>query len=206
MVADWYPYSGRAPGEIAAAADYVKGGDRVYVTSWHAGNSLGDRDLQERTPIEKLQAEGFGTLTTLPTDRQDGHGKAEWKDGVWSLVLIVPRAQDRFAFAPGMTIPVAFAAWDGASDAAASGVDWYFMVLKGRWNARHESILVSVRRGQAWAMRWLRRRAEQGGGGVTRHLPVRCFDLPEVPVEAMRRCRSLASWWPSTLPTMPIGR
>lgn len=169
MVVDWYPYSGRAPGEIAAAADYAKGGDRTYVTSWHAGNSLGDRELQARTPIEKLEAEGFGTLTTLAPDRQDGRGKAVWKDGVWSLVLTVPRAQDRFAFAQGMTVPVAFAAWDGAKrerggEKAVS--TWYFMSLErpiGTF-AYVSPVLaflgaVAV---QAWGLRWLRRRARRG--------------------------------------------
>ena len=172
MVADWYPYSGRAPGEIATASDYAKGGDRTFVTSWHAGNSLGDRDLQGRTPIEKLEAEGFGTLTTLPMDRQDGLGKAAWKDGVWSLVLTVPRAQDRFAFAPGMTIPVAFAAWDGSKrerggEKAVS--TWYFMSLERPIGtlAYVSPILallgaVAV---QAWSLRWLRRRVGQSGGG-----------------------------------------
>lgn len=172
MVVDWYPYSGRAPGEIAAAADYGKSGDRVYVTSWHAGNSLGDRKLQGRTPIEKLEAEGFSTLTTLPTDRQDGRGKAAWKDGVWSLALIVPRAQDRFTFTPGMTIPVAFAAWDGAKrerggEKAVS--TWYFMSLEKPIGtlayASPVLAFLGVAAVQAWGLRWLRRRAGQGGGG-----------------------------------------
>ena len=174
MTVDWYPYSGRAPGEIAAAADYAKSGDRVYVTSWHAGNSLGDRDLQGRTPIEKLQAEGFGTLTTLPTDRQDGRGKAAWKDGVWSLVLIVPRAQDRFAFAPGMTIPVAFAAWDGAKrerggEKAVS--TWYFMSLEKPIGtlAFISPVLafLGVAALQAWGLHRMRRRAGQSAGTGT---------------------------------------
>jgi len=133
MVADWYPFSGRPAGEIAAAADYAKGGVRSFVTSWDAGSLLGDRELQARTPVEKLEAQGFGTLTPLPADRQDGHGKAVWKDGSWSLVLIVPRAQDRFAFVPGMTVPLAFAAWDGArrergGEKAVS--TWYFFSLE----------------------------------------------------------------------------
>ena len=171
MIVDWYPYSGRAPGEIAAAADYTKSGDGAYVTSWHAGNSLGDRNLQARTSVEKLQAEGFGTLTTLPTDRQDGRGKAVWKDGVWSLVLIVPRAQDRFAFASGMTIPLAFAAWDGAKrerggEKAVS--TWYFMSLeKPIGTLAYVSPVLAflgVAAVQAWGLRWLRRRAAQGGG------------------------------------------
>jgi hypothetical protein len=171
MIADWYPFSGRPAGEIATATDYAKTGDRAFVTSWHVGNSLGDRDLQSRVPVEKLQAEGFGTLMTLPADRQDGKGKAVWKDGTWSLVLIVPRAQDRFAFAPGMTVPVAFAAWDGAKrerggEKAVS--TWYFMSLeKPIGTLAYVSPVLAflgVAAVQAWGMRWLRRRAAQGGG------------------------------------------
>lgn len=172
MVSDWYPFSGRPAGEIAAAKDYAKTGDRTFVTSWHAGNSLGDRDLQERTPIEKLEAEGFGTLTTLPADRQDGHGKAVRKDGSWALALMVPRAQDRFAFAPGMTVPVAFAAWDGArrergGEKAVS--TWYFLSLEKPIGtlAYVSPVLafVGVAAVQAWGLRRLRRRAAPGGDG-----------------------------------------
>lgn len=171
MVADWYPFSGRPAGEIAKAADYAKGGDRAFVTSWHVGNSLGDRDLQARSPIEKLEAEGFGTLTALPADRQDARGKAAWKDGVWSLVLILPRSQDRFAFAPGMTIPVAFAAWDGArrergGEKAVS--TWYFMSLeKPIGTLAYVSPVLAflgVAAVQAWGLRWLRHRAERDRG------------------------------------------
>lgn len=172
MVADWYPFSGRPAGEIAAAADYGKGGDRTFVTSWHAGNSLGDRDLQTRTPVEKLTAEGFGTLTTLPPDRQDAHGKATWKDGVWSLVLAVPRTQDRFAFAAGMTVPIAFAAWDGAKrerggEKAVS--TWYFMSLERPIGALAYASPILAFLGaaavQAWALMRLRRRAARESGG-----------------------------------------
>ncbi len=167
MVADWYPFSGRAPGEIAMAADYAKGGGRAYVPSWHVGNILGDRELQGRTSIEKLQAEGFGTLTTLPADRQDGRGKPAWKDGAWSLVLTLPRAQDRFVFAPGMTLPIAFAAWDGAKrerggEKAVS--TWYFLSLeKPIGTLAYVSPVLAFFGAlavQVWGLRRLRRRVE----------------------------------------------
>ncbi|MBZ0140800.1 MAG: hypothetical protein K8H87_13665 [Pseudorhodoplanes sp.] len=169
MVDDWYPFSGRAAGDIAEAKDYFgENGDKAYVTSWYAGNSLGDRDLQALTPIEKLEAEGFGTLTTLPADRQDGQGKAVWTDGVWSLVLRVPRAQDRFSFQQGMTVPIAFAAWDGASrerggEKAVS--TWYFMSLERPIGTLAYVSPVLAFLGavavQAWGLRRLRRRAGQ---------------------------------------------
>lgn len=171
MIVDWYPFSGREPGAIAAAADYGAKGDRAFVTSWRAANSLGDRDLQRRTPVEKLEAQGFGTLTSLPADRQDGGGKASWKDGVWSLVLLVPRAQDRFGFQPGMTVPIAFAAWDGANrerggEKAVS--TWYFLSLEKPIGPLAYSSPVLAFLGaaalQAWGLRWLRRRSERDTG------------------------------------------
>ena len=171
METDWYPFSGRVAGEIAEAIDYAKRGDRVFVTSWQAGNNLGDRDLQARTPIEKLQAEGFGTLTTLAADRQDGNGKAAWADGTWSLVLAFPRAQDRFAFTAGMTVPIAFAAWDGAKRdrGGEKGVStWYFMSLEkpiGMLAYVSPALaFLGVAAVQAWGISWLRRRPPQGDG------------------------------------------
>lgn len=172
MVADWYPYTGRKPGDIAATSDYAgKGGDRAFVTSWHAGNSLGDRELQKRTSVEKLEAEGFGTLTTLPADRQDALGQAVWKEGAWSLVLTIPRTQDRFVFAPGMTVPVAFAAWEGAKherggEKAIS--TWYFLSFEkpiGRlayWSPM--LVLLGALGAQTWWLRWLRHRAKHDEG------------------------------------------
>ena len=170
MVSDWYPYSGQAPGTMAAAADYGAKGDRTFVTSWHAANTLGDRDLQRRTPIEKLEAEGFGTLTSLPVDRQDGQGKAVWKDGVWSLVFVVPRTQSRFNFRPGMTVPLAFAAWDGekrerGGEKAVS--TWYFLSLEKPIGtlAYIGPVLAfaGVAAIQAWGLHRLRLRARKDG-------------------------------------------
>ena len=170
MVADWYPYSGRAAGEIAKATDYANNGDRTFVTSWQAGNSLGDRNLQGRTPIEKLQAEGFGTLTTLPGERQDASGRAAWKEGTWSLILTFPRAQDRFVFSAGMTVPIAFAAWDGAKrerGGEKSVSTWYFMSLEKPIGAlAYVSPILAflgVAAVQVWGLRRLRRPAAQGG-------------------------------------------
>jgi len=134
MAADWYPFSGRAPGEIAEAADYGKSdAGKPFVPSWWAGNPLGDPALQSQRPVEKLVARGFGTIEPVAADKQDGEGKGEWKDGVWRVVFTVPRAQDHFAFERGQTVPIAFAAWNGAKqerggEKAVS--TWYFLSLE----------------------------------------------------------------------------
>lgn len=131
MNADWYPFTGKGPGEIAEIADYAE--DRVYHTSWSAGSPLGDPELQARTPVEKLQAEGFGTLTPIAKDAQDATGAGVNRDGRWRVVMSVPRDQGGFTFDPGMTLPFAFAAWDGArlergGEKAVS--TWYFLNLE----------------------------------------------------------------------------
>jgi len=55
------------------------------------------------------------------------------EDGVWRVVITLPRDQDGFAFERGMTVPVAFAAWDGAARerGGEKGVStWYFLSLE----------------------------------------------------------------------------
>ncbi|MFQ5933816.1 MAG: ethylbenzene dehydrogenase-related protein, partial [Dehalococcoidia bacterium] len=134
MAVDWYPFSGRGPGEIPQASDYGKeGADRVFHTSWWAGSTLADPVLQARTPVEKLQAEGFGTIRPVESHTQDGLGKGVWKDGGWRTVISIPRTQEKFSFERGTTVPVAFAGWDGASgerggEKAIS--TWYFLSLE----------------------------------------------------------------------------
>ncbi len=134
MVVDWYPFSGRGPGEIAEATDYgKKEADRVFQTSWWVGNTLADPALQAQRPVEKLQAGGFGTVSPVESDEQDGLGKGAWRDGVWKTVISIPRAQEQFTFERGKAIPVAFAAWDGAhrergGEKAVS--TWYFLSLE----------------------------------------------------------------------------
>ena len=79
------------------------------------------------------QAEGFGTLTPVADDAQDATGAGVNRDGRWRVVVSIPRDQGGFAFAPGMTLPFAFAAWDGAraergGEKAVS--TWYFLSLE----------------------------------------------------------------------------
>lgn len=170
MAADWYPFSGRAPGEIAEAADYGKqGGDKAFIPSWWVGNPLADPALQARTTVEKLTANGFGTIAPLPPDKQDGQAKAVWKDGTWRAMIVIPRAQENFTFEAGKTLPVAFAAWNGAKherggEKAVS--TWYFLSLEKPVGAMAYISPVIVVAGVTLAelagLRWLRRRAGAG--------------------------------------------
>ncbi|MBZ0129575.1 MAG: hypothetical protein K8F59_10700 [Rhodobacteraceae bacterium] len=170
MIADWYPYSGRPAGEIAGLGDYTE--DQVYLTSAAAGSPLSDMALQARTPVEKLSAEGFGTLTPVDEAAQDGAGNGAPADDRWKVVLTVPRQQGGFAFEPGMTVPMAFAVWDGArlergGEKAVS--TWYFVSLEQPVsNALYWAPIAAVAgvlAAQLGGLRFLKGRAEVEGSG-----------------------------------------
>lgn len=171
MAADWYPFSGRAPGEIAEGGDYAQAqGAKVFHTSWSAGNTLGDLELQERTPVEKLQAEGFGTIG--PTEAQDGQGKSLWSGGKWKVLISMPRSQEGFSFDQGKTIPIAFAAWNGSKgerggEKAVS--TWYFLGLEQSTSSLAYvspfAVVAAAVLGQLVALRLLRRGQEASRPG-----------------------------------------
>lgn len=169
IVADDYPFSGRAAGEVPAPSDYGKGkGEKAFHTSWWSGNTLGDPVLQARTAVERLSAAGFGSITPVDAAKQDGAGRGEWKDGTWRVLISLPRKQDEFFFTPGMTLPFAFAAWDGGKgerggEKAVS--TWYFVSLERPvgsvvlWGPA--LALIGAAAAQAIGIRYLRRKAER---------------------------------------------
>jgi hypothetical protein len=113
MFACWYPYSGVPAGGMAEATDYLTAGRKEYLTAAAAGNALSDPIVQESIgPVQKMRAEGFGTLE--PSETQDGKGMGTWKDGEWRIVISIPRKQEQFTFAEGSLVPLSFAVWDGS--------------------------------------------------------------------------------------------
>ncbi|MDR7417143.1 MAG: ethylbenzene dehydrogenase-related protein [Armatimonadota bacterium] len=87
---------------------------RRWLPGWYAGNPLSQPG--KRSPVEKLVAQGAGTLEQLPT--QNATGRGVWRDGRWRVVLSKPlRATDarELTLAPGGTYAVAFAVWQGAT-------------------------------------------------------------------------------------------
>lgn len=72
--------------------------------------------LQRRTPVEQLIAEGFGTLTTQK--QQDALGAGVYRDGKWSVMFSRPLHTGDAAdvgLQPGATSAINFAVWDGGS-------------------------------------------------------------------------------------------
>ncbi len=136
MAWDYYPFGSKPPGEMVEGSDYATKegpwpGDRAFNSGWASGNSVSDPELKKRTPVEKLVASGFGSLTT--EDTQDGQGRAVRHNGGWRLAISLPRRQEAFRFDPGTTLPIALAAWNGAhgdrgGEKALS--TWYFVALE----------------------------------------------------------------------------
>lgn len=113
MYGDLYLYSGVEAGQMPEATDYLTAGRKEYLTAAAVGNTLADPLAQERIgPVQKMRAEGFGTIEPHPT--QDAQGKALYKDDSWRIVISVPRRQGRFTFVEAKPMPLAFAIWDGS--------------------------------------------------------------------------------------------
>jgi hypothetical protein len=86
---------------------------RMWLPGWHVGNPLSQPVKQ--LPVEKLQAVGPGTTTTLPT--QDGEGRGQWRDKKWKVVLtkgLKATDDQEISLLPGEVYTVAFAVWSGA--------------------------------------------------------------------------------------------
>lgn len=86
---------------------------RKWLPGWYVGNPLSQP--HKKVAVEKLVAQGAGTLEQLPT--QNATGRGVWKDGRWRVVLSKPlRAADarEISLQPGGTYAVAFAVWQGA--------------------------------------------------------------------------------------------
>lgn len=87
--------------------------DPVFLAGLAARNSLSARD--RKSPVEALVAKGFGTLTSLPADKQTVEGKGVWQDGAWSVVVRRPRSSDAPPTLSGGTVVAAVAVWDGSA-------------------------------------------------------------------------------------------
>lgn len=84
-------------------------GRRVNIWYWNAAKNA----------AENLEADGFGTLTRLPTQDVKAHGRHA--DGKWRVIFFrawrsaEPKAV-RLSAASGGTRPLAFAVWNGSND------------------------------------------------------------------------------------------
>lgn len=115
--ADFYPFdmSGKSTLEYFASRDSA----RSLSVTWNAGAASGNLlSAQRRTsPVEDLNGRGFGTLTSQPAAEQNVGGTGTWNNGRWNVVitrLLSTHDKNDVTLKKEMTIPVAFAVWDGA--------------------------------------------------------------------------------------------
>jgi len=113
---DTYPLvdsrSGQPPYRMPADFDTAEA--RQFIVGWNTGNLLSQPG--KTSPVEDLNAVGFGTLTTKA--KQLVQGKGAWTQGVWRTVFTRPLHvddPDATQLVPGQDSAVAFAVWDGSN-------------------------------------------------------------------------------------------
>lgn len=106
----------------------------LYRTAEAAGNRVAYRTLA--SPVEDLNARGFGTIASQPPGSQNVQGKGLWRDGAWTVVfhrdLRSPDGND-VQIQPDRPTPVAFGIWNGAQrDRNGRKVvsNWFQLALK----------------------------------------------------------------------------
>jgi mono/diheme cytochrome c family protein len=86
-----------------------------FITARAAGNLIAQD--KRTTPIEDLNAEGFGSLEAQPASQQNVTGKGVWRGGRWRVVFLRDlknkEPMDRQFAVEGEYVPVAFAIWSG---------------------------------------------------------------------------------------------
>lgn len=98
----------------AMHVDMYPRSEPIFITARAAGNALA---AEKRTsPVEDLNAAGFGSTTTQPATSQNVTGTGVWQDGKWRVTFVRDLTSadplDR-RFTVGETIPVSFAVWRG---------------------------------------------------------------------------------------------
>lgn len=108
--------------------------DPTFLTGTAAKNPLSA--TRRRSPVEDLNAVGFGTLTSQPPEQQNVAGCGAWMGERWRVVFTrvmdSPDANDA-KLLTGTRITLSFAVWDGAArdrDGQKSVTTWYPMRLE----------------------------------------------------------------------------
>ena len=105
----------------------------IFRSAEAAGNPLASRSRS--TPIERLYAEGFGTLESK--ESVDASGWGQWQEGKWKVVITRPLASDdplNSQLEPGQLTTLAIAAWDGGNqeiDGKKSISSWLTLEVQG---------------------------------------------------------------------------
>lgn len=121
MVADCYEFTSPGNGsprkteyffEPRPAAQHAA----LFLPAWKTGNWLANP--LRSTPVDDLNAHGFGTLGMQKPAEQNVFAAATWDKGVWRCIFrrAMNNGQTNDAqFRPGLHLPVALALWDGCA-------------------------------------------------------------------------------------------
>ncbi|MFQ5797701.1 MAG: ethylbenzene dehydrogenase-related protein [Bacteroidota bacterium] len=108
--------------------------DPTFLAGWGGDNYLSDP--RKETPIEDMNAEGFGTIEPQPKQNQNVQGKGVWKDGKWHVCFardLSSTDSEDIQFRRIGQIYIAFAIWDGEAgdrDGQKSVTNWLQLELK----------------------------------------------------------------------------
>jgi mono/diheme cytochrome c family protein len=113
---DSYPNSMRSAVEQPSRHALTLQSDPTFVTGWGAGNIVSDP--QQKSAVEDLAAQGFGTLRARPRIEQKIDARGVYGQGSYEVMFrrsLAPTGQGAVALQAGATVPVAFAVWNGSA-------------------------------------------------------------------------------------------
>jgi mono/diheme cytochrome c family protein len=131
---DSYPNLLILPMEQSTRQALTLKSDPTFVTGWGAGNIVSDPTRP--SAAEDLVAQGFGTLRARPRPDQTVEARGAYGTGGYRVVLrrvLAGRGEQAVTLAPGITVPVAFAVWNGSAgdrDGKKSVTIWQDLVLE----------------------------------------------------------------------------
>lgn len=134
--ADLYPFDvggGSLLAAYFAGRDTAASISMTWNAGWGSGNPLSAQ--RRRSPVEDLNARGFGTLTSQPTDHQNVDGKGIWREGTWRVVFtrsLSSKDRDDAGLTLGQTLPLSFGVWDGSfadRDGQKMVTNWYRLII-----------------------------------------------------------------------------
>ena len=108
--------------------------DPTFLAGWGSDNYLSNP--RKETPVEDLNAEGFGTIEPQPKQSQNVRGKGVWKDGKWQVCFVRELSSNDtndIQFQGMSQVNLAFAIWDGQAgdrDGQKSVTNWFQLELK----------------------------------------------------------------------------
>ncbi len=114
---DWQGEGARADVNTAHPnmhVDYYVRSEPMFITARAAGNLIAAD--KHASPIEDLNATGFGTLEAQPATQQNVTGHGDWQAGKWRVTFIrdlTTKDPNDQQFKIGSTLPVSFAVWAG---------------------------------------------------------------------------------------------